>query len=96
MNGSGLGDFKTTRGGESASLQLFLSTGACHPSPRLKRKEYEAKRSSCPETEMMAYQVVTTKKTGRKEGRWGRFLPARGRKIYFSLDILVVYHSNTI
>jgi len=36
---------------------------------------------------MMAYQVVTTKKTGRKEGRWGRFLPARGRKI--CVDILV-------
>jgi hypothetical protein len=30
-----------------------------------------------------------TKKTGRSEGRWGRFLPARGRKIEFSLMYLV-------
>jgi hypothetical protein len=28
---------------------------------------------------------VRAKKTGRREGRWGRFLPARGRKIEFSL-----------
>jgi hypothetical protein len=29
-------------------------------------------------------QGARAKKTGRREGRWGRFLPARGRKIEYS------------